>query len=160
MRHDPELPVKIQAENNVNKAILEHGPALIEAAKSLVGHLIFKVDGSLRKDIESVLPIPRFEGHDLQISLNRSSSSLSFTFYANTWIANPGHSDHSARCSKTLYLGWVTDKVLERVEEFDPEEYPTDYTVEGIMKAREACEEAKKAYENARSACGPFGEGR
>jgi len=141
--------------------IKEHAPALFEAARALVGRQILKADGSLRKDALVVLELPTFDEHNLSIYRNSSNYSLSFTFKVSEWTENTGGmSDHTEYAERTVYLGDMSNGVLNDSKEFDPTDYKSDYTIEGIQMARMACLKARKAYEKARSACNPFGEGR
>jgi len=55
-------------------------------------------------------------------------------------------SDHTEYAERTVYLGYMSNGVLNDSKEFDP----TDYTIEGIQMARMACLKARKAYEKAR----------
>jgi len=154
------LLTQIKAENAVNTLIKARAPRLFEAAKGLVGKQILKADGSLRKDALAVLDVPTFPDRHDMIYLSRSSSSLAFTFKASAWTKNEREhmSDHCSYSETTVYIGDMQNGLLESLEEFDPSDYKSDYDLETIKDLRAKCEEARKAYEQARSDCNPFGE--
>ena len=157
-----QLEVEIEAENRVNALIKDYAPGILANAQALVGKPVFKADGSLRKDAQAILDIPSLpERHDT-IFLSRSSYSLAFTFKTSAWAKNEREhmSDHCSYAETTVYIGHIEDGVLGPVMGFDPDDYKSDYTLEDVLAKQVACAEAKKAYEEARSACNPFGEGR
>ncbi len=157
-----QLAVEIEAENKVNKLIKDYAPAMFANAKALEGRPVFKADGSLRKDAQAVLDIPTPpERHDM-IFLSRGGYSLAFTFKTSAWAKNEQEhmSDHCAYAETTVYIGDMENGVLGPVSEFNSEPYRSDYTLEEVLGKQTACAEARRVYEEARSACNPFGEGR
>lgn len=162
MPTNAQLAVEIEAENKVNALIKDYAPAMFANAKALEGRPVFKADGSLRKDAQAVLDIPTPpERHDM-IFLSRGGYSLAFTFKTSAWAKNEREhmSDHCAYAQTTVYIGDMENGVLGPVKEFQEEAYKSDYTLEEVLALRAICETARRVYEEARSACNPFGEGR
>lgn len=159
MPTNAQLAVEIEAENKVNKLIKDYAPAMFANAKALEGRPVFKADGSLRKDAMAILDVPSLPGHDM-IFLSRGGYSLAFTFKTSAWAKNEREhmSDHCTYAETTIYIGDMENGVLGPVNEFNSETYRSDYTLEEVLAKRVACEKARKAYEEARSACNPFGE--
>lgn len=155
-----QLAVEIQSHNRVNQLIKDYAPAIIANAKALEGRPVFKTDGSLRKDAQAVLDIPQLPGRSDMIYLNRSTYSLGFTFKTCCTAKNsqPHMSDHCSYSESTVYIGDVEGGVLGKVNEGLINEHRSDYTLEEVLALRAKCAEARKAYEEARSACNPFGE--
>lgn len=155
-----QLAVEIEAENRVNQLIKDYAPAIFANAQNLVGRPVFKADGSLRKDALAILDIPTLpERHDM-IFLSRGGPSLDFVFKTCCTAPNsqPYMSDHCSYAQTIVYIGDMVDGVLGSVDEFNAEHYKSDHTLEEVLALRAKCAEAKKAYDEARAACNPFGE--
>lgn len=158
MNHD-SLQVRINAENAVNKAVLEYAPALFDATKDFVGKPVFKADGSLRKDFKShidrLCTLPN--RHDMTVYPSSSSFHVSFTFKAcehtlNVKDARHGHVSYS---EKTVYLATVENGTITEMREFD-DCIRTDHTLEEVLEKRAKCDVALDAYNKARAECYPF----
>lgn len=154
---DQELAVKIAAENRVNAMINRLFPQILANAQQLMGREIFKQGGALRVDAKKILNLPETD-HPDSIYLNRSTYSLGFTFKTCVTASNsePHMSDHCHYAETTCYIGDIEHNQLTGINEH--EERKDDYSLEIVKAQRAKAEEAKKDYEEARSACFPFND--
>ena len=155
---DGQLKVQIEAENRVNSLINQHLPGMLQRAQGLVGRDVFKQGGTLRVDAKKILDVPTLDHPDM-IYLNRSTYSLGFTFKSCVTAPNDeAHmSDHCAYAETTVYIGDVENGILQEVNDFG-QPRKTDHSFEEVRELQKKAREAKAVYDDARSACFPFGE--
>lgn len=153
MRHKDELSAKVEAVNLANKTANEIYPILRKVFEPFMGQNITKNDGTLLARIVKLIPeLP--DSRAVTVYGKHSKHSYSVSFTVKTCVS---YGEHSCTYYEIgVYICDVTNGVVTRF--YDVDERKTDYTVEDILAKREAARAAKKAYEDARSACFPFDE--
>ena len=146
-----ELNAKIIATNKANAYANELYEKLVTVFKPLVGQQIMKKDGTLLAKYEKLLPTFVNTG---PISVYRSSSHYSLSWTVKTCVVTDGIGVYA---EATVYVGDLSEgSVLTSI--CKPNNYRSDYTLAEVEKNRKAAREAKEVYNNAKSACFPFGE--
>lgn len=149
MRTDRLIP-KVAAVNKANAYALELYKKLVPIFEPLVGSMIEKKDGSLLAKVEKLLPEFKFTPQ-LHVYKHRSDYSLAWCVKTCEVVAGCA-TYHEV----TVYIGDMSNGVLTKIT--PPAERRTDYTVEEIVKKREAYEKAKKIADDAKGELFPFGE--
>lgn len=151
MSREAQLKAKIDAVNKVNALRNQFLPMLINVVTPFVGQQIIKVDGELTAKFKKVLP--PFPNNNSEM-IYRSRSDYSLCFNAKTSCCCEGiWVYHEAG----MYVAHLQDGIITSMYEVN-ETYKTDYKLEEILELRKVCEAKRKAYDNARSALGEFGE--
>lgn len=124
---------------------------LIEIFRPLVGCKIEKADGTLLKKIADQLP----QLGNKTFHVYKIASNYSLVWNVKICIQYPGEG-HCTYHDVSVYIANVRDGVI--TELLGPPKFRTDFTVEGVVEARETYEAAETAYRAAQSALFPFGE--
>ncbi len=154
-----ELTAEVNAVNLANGYANELLPLWRDFFVPLVGQKIVKADGSLLAKLESKLPkFPAVKGRAGQhehasVMTYRHRSDYSLAWTVKTCWPIPPHT--CTYYERTLYIGDMGGDTLKAMTNHG-EPWRTDYTVEAAVAAIEAYEAAKKAADEARSACWPF----
>lgn len=146
-----ELPAKIAATNRANQLANEWQAKLLAVFAKHVGQKILKADGSLLAKIEKELP-ERPCTHNVRIYRHHSNYSLAWVVNVSERIDNIG----TTYAEAVIYVGSTRGDQLTGLEPVRT--LRTDYSLAELAAARERTAAAKKAYDEAREACYPFGE--
>lgn len=144
------LKAKVEARNVVNAEHNRLLPILAAAFKPFVGQKILKVDGSLLAKFENL--VPQTGGKIFSAFKQNSNYTLSFVLRSCVNDSVGGCAYDQA----TVYVGNICGGTLESL--IDPQPLRADYTVEDVLKARQALKEAKQAVDRANSNLAGFGE--
>lgn len=155
-----ELTAEVHAVNLANGYANELYPILRDFFAPLVGQKIVKADGSLLEKLGRKLPkFPAKNGRpgqhehaSVMVYRHRSDYSLAWTVQV-CWPIPPHTCTYYVI---TVYIGDMGGDVLKEVPDRYRPDRRTDYTVDEIVGKIEAYEAAKKAVDDAYSACHPF----
>ncbi len=129
------LAAKVEARNKLNKNILEQVPKLIEALKPFVGKKIKLATGGFTKTIQVCFPSGTVD--DVQFFLS-SSSRYSVYAHFRTSVNTPTRTVYA---ENEVAIGGMSDgQTLEKVCEFLPVYYRTDYTEGEVTEHRASVE--------------------
>ena len=155
MHHDNAvIKARCEAVNRANAYAAEIWPKLEAIFKPYVGQKVCKVDGSLlakiKKEVDALeLSKPK----DINVYRYPSGYSINYVVTADTY-----HNNRSYRHEHTIYVANIRDGILESIYEKDPQADPTVFTVDHVIRVREAFKVARDAFSEAQSALYPFGE--
>lgn len=148
-----KLTARVVARNRVNAYANVFWKDLIDRLTPFVGCKVLKADGSLLKNVECRLPeTPNTNALHVYHSSPRSYS-LTWTVKACQQV--PGEC-HCVYEELTIYVGELDGNVLKDLRPFS--EYPENYMVADVLKAREEYREAERVASRLREALYPFGE--
>lgn len=158
MTHPNQLAAKVAARNKAHAYAREIYPILAEYFRPFVGQKILKADGTLLKKIADGLPVLPDSSHLHQVYQTTGHGySLSWVIRACESFKDDSRGYQSCDYyDRYCYVGDLRDGVLKAIS--NPPEYRTDYTEEEVLSKREAYRAAKKAFDEAQSALGDFGE--
>lgn len=147
------IALKVLAVNATNKLALEFYPKLAAAFRPLIGKKILKADGTFLEKYKGLLPeLPNTPS--MRVYRYSSDYSLIWRAECTAWVGN-NHSSHTV----SMYIGELTGDILKEIVPF-VEDRRTDWTTEEVVKMVEDMEVKRQAYEDARSPCYLFDEGR
>lgn len=151
MIDNERLECKVKAVNAAHECGRMLFNELVEIFTPLVGEKVEKQDGDLLSKIK--LLIPDFsDGDRMYVFKNHSKYSLSWTVKACCVAASNICIYHDI----SVYIGDLENGVLTKVyPSFDAR---SDYTVEEVIRNREAYFKARQIANDARSLLFPFGE--
>lgn len=165
MTHPTPLAAKVAARNNAHAYALKLFPVLAEFWAGYVGQKIENNDGTIAKRIKDKMPaFPETGKTQFELSVYRHTSDYSLAWTVKACECHPGRNSRPGDTYQianyyevTVYVGDMRNGVLTAIKDA-PTYLRTDYTVEGVEKAREAYKVAKAAADAARSELGDFGE--
>ena len=148
-----QINLKVQAVNAANKMALELYPKLVEVFQPLVGKKILKADGTILEKYKKLMPeLPNTPS--MMVYRYSSDYNLIWKVDAKVWV-DERYNSHEV----SIYVGELTGDTLKAIT-LPVEERRTDWTTEEVVKLVEDMEAKKKVYEDARSKCWLFDEGR
>ncbi len=161
-QHALELETRVRAANAANAYANDLWQKLTEIFRPFVGKQITAKSGQLLSKVEKLLPeFPCTP--DLHVYRHVTNYSLAWTVKACEVAKDVvmGHGGIANYWETTVYIGDLQGTVLSKLCESyqDKPIWRTDYTVEEVLANREAAKAAKKAYDDAKNNCYPFGEG-
>lgn len=160
-RFDAQLQAKIVARNRAGEIANELYPKFLEIFKPYSGQKVCKVDGTLLKKIDEALPdsqFPEDKWPKPTVMYYRSRSEYNIAFTVKT-CADDGQGG-CAYEEVTVYICDLSNGVIPTDGRwYDPPKCRTDYNLAEVKALREAYKVAKKAADDAQSACHPFGTG-
>lgn len=146
-----QLQARITATNRANAKANELWHTLATAFQPLVGKKILKQDGNLLAKYENLLPGFPYNA-SLHVYRYGSPYTLAWTVKACEVVGGIAH-----YVDVTVYVGDLSNGVLTKLT--PKHERRENYTLEEVLAAQARAQAAREAYEEAKSACFPFGEG-
>jgi len=149
----PELEAQVKAVNKANQYANELYARLAPIFEPLVGSNVLKVDGSLQAKYQKLLP--KFPNTiELNVYFSDCALSYSLTWVVETYEMIKGGCGlyHKASVS----IGDLNNGKLVKI--VNRPNYRDDYKAEDVEAAQLKTKEAKKVYEELKSALFPFGE--
>ena len=147
-----KLDVRVEGVNLANSIANELQPKLIEAMRPFLGEKVETLAGPLTKKVSKVIDAIELP-NTVRCHVYRNHSNYSLFWTVKTCLDLNGHAYYH---EVSMYVGNLRDGVLESL--YEPNVLRTDYTAEGVYRAREAYKAAKKIADDAHSALHPFGE--
>lgn len=161
--HSSALAAKVAAVNRAHQMARELYPALVNAFKPFHGCKAIKTNGDLLASVEKTLPkLPGWGDTENRACVFRSRSSsysLAYTVKASENYTREHGGESCQYHEVTLYvcdLDGQTAKPVTGGGEWVVNAR-TDYTEAEVNQLRKTAEEARKAAQDAESACHPFG---
>lgn len=158
---DAELVAYVKAVNAAHAYAMKLFPMLTDIFRPWVGKQIETKGGPLLAKVDKLLPtFP--STHALQVFRHVTRYSLAWTVKACEVAEDPDEPRYGTAqyYEVTVYIGDMSNGVLTKLCESyqQPPNWRSDFTVEGVLAAREAAKKAKALYDEAESKCYPFGE--
>lgn len=160
--HSSPLAAKVAAVNRAHQMARELYPALVNAFKPFHGQKVIKVNGDLLASVEKTLPkLPGWGDTDNRACVFRSRSSSYSIVYTVKASENytASHGCSSAYHEVSLYVCDLDGQTAKPVSGGGDWVLTarTDYTEAEVAQLRKTAEEARKAAQDAESACHFFG---
>jgi hypothetical protein len=154
-----KLDLKVKAVNAASTEANRLMPILLEMFKPFIGQKVELASGGLIKKIKDKLP-EMAHSNTLRALVRCDTYSITLSIYASSWAkdpeADPRRGDDGQSFEDSCYIAKTNDGILNELYDWKP--LRTNYTVDEIVKKREAVDAAKRALDTARSALYPFGE--
>lgn len=158
MISDRELPAAIDATNEANRRAMDLQIRLLAFFTPWVGKKVEKADGTLLQKVQTGLK--EYIGElpcTPSVHVYRSSSAYSMDWTVKVSKSyGEGMGGGTTYATATVHVGELQGDTLVKLG--SPITLRTDYTLENVRAARKKAADLKKAYEDARSECHPFGE--
>lgn len=136
------LQAKVAARNAVHSEIRRFAPSFLLALAPFVG----KADGSFTQAFKDAMP-------NAGQYWNSSRYSLSRVFKADAQGERSNYYQDA-----TVYLGEIEGNVLQKLHDFDPNNFPVNYNADDILAARAEVRAAQEALNRAERKLVHFGE--
>ncbi len=164
MISDRELPAAVEATNEANRRAMVLQTRLLAFFQSYVGKKVKKVDGTLLAKIQADLNeylgdvSPTSSVYTCRSATSSVHICRSRSDYSLDWMVkvSKSYGEGVTYASACAFVGELRNGVLVKLG--NPVVLKTDYTVEGVRAARQKAADLKRAYDDARGACYPFGE--
>lgn len=151
------LPAKIRARNRLHDSIKLLSPHILEALKPLVGQKIILATGELSAKAKTILNPFLATTPNLLIYRYHSKYSLVYIFKVDESIPDGYGCVYQ---EQSVYFGAIQPDsgILEKLYDFDPNNFKSDFKEEEIIQTRQQIGELEKQISNLKSKISYFGE--